>query len=193
MARADSHDLRVRVLEAVATGMSRRQAAARYRIGVATVIRWAALAAVTGETKAKRQGRPRGSKLDAHEAFLLALIDGTDDITLAEMQARLRTERDVLVGLGTLWRFFDGRAINWKKLGRQSGCFVGLCVGGVAREVRDGSNPVPNTGSRAGAAPRPPALPGLRRCDADPLREPPHPGDAVRHGAAAPEDPAVRG
>ncbi len=115
MARADSHDLRVRVLEAVATGMSRRQAAARYRIGVATVIRWAALAAVTGETKAKRQGRPRGSKLDAHEAFLLALIDGTDDITLAEMQARLRTERDVLVGLGTLWRFFDRGAFTWKK------------------------------------------------------------------------------
>jgi len=115
MARADSHDLRVRVLEAVATGMSRRQAAARYRIGVATVIRWAALAAVTGETKAKRQGRPRGSKLDAHEGFLLALIEETDDITLLEMQDRLRAERGVSVGLGTLWRFFDGRAITWKK------------------------------------------------------------------------------
>ena len=115
MARAYSHDLRVRVLEAVATGMSRRQAAARYRIGVATVIRWAALAAVTGETKAKRQGRPRGSKLDAHESFLLALIDEADDITLAEMQDRLRAERGVSVGLGTLWRFFDGRAITWTK------------------------------------------------------------------------------
>ena len=115
MARADSHDLRVRVLEAVATGMSRRQAAARYRIGVATVIRWAALVAVTGETKAKRQGRPRGSKLDAHEGFLLALIEETDDITLAEMQDRLRAERGVSVGLGTFWRFFDGRAITWKK------------------------------------------------------------------------------
>ena len=45
MARANSYDLRVRVLEAIATGMSRRQAAARYRIGVATVIRWAVHAA----------------------------------------------------------------------------------------------------------------------------------------------------
>jgi transposase len=115
MARAYSHDLRVRVLDAVATGMSRRQAAARYRIGVATVIRWAVHAAVTGETKAKRQGRPRGSKLDAHEGFLLALIDETDDLTLLEMQDRLRAERGVSVGLGTLWRFFDGRAITWKK------------------------------------------------------------------------------
>ncbi len=76
-----------------------------------------ALVAVTGETKAKRQGRPRGSKLDAHEGFLLALIEETDDITLLEMQDRLRAERGVLVGLGTLWRFFDGRAITWKKDG----------------------------------------------------------------------------
>jgi transposase len=115
MARAYSHDLRVRVLDAVGAGLSRREAAARYRIGIATVIRWAAHAAVTGETKAKRQGRPRGSKLDAHEGFLLALIEETDDITLLEMQDRLRAERGVSVGLGTLWRFFDGRAITWKK------------------------------------------------------------------------------
>ncbi len=115
MARADSHDLRVRVLDAVGAGLSRREAAARDRIGIATVIRWVALVAVTGETKAKRQGRPRGSKLDAHEGFLLALIEETDDITLAEMQDRLRAERGVLVGLGTLWRVFDGRAITWNK------------------------------------------------------------------------------
>jgi transposase len=115
MARAYSHDLRVRVLDAVGAGLSRRKAAARYRIGIATVIRWAAQVARTGETQAKRQGRPRGSKLDAHEGFLLALIDETDDITLAEMQDRLRAERGVSVGLGTLWRFFDGRAITWKK------------------------------------------------------------------------------
>src|SRR5215203_1682179 len=114
MARAYSHDLRVRVLDAVGAGLSRRKAAARYRIGIAPVIRWAAQVARTGETQAKRQGRPRGSKLDAHEGFLLALIEERDDLTLAEMQDRLR---GVSVGLGTLWRFFDGRAITWKKDG----------------------------------------------------------------------------
>jgi transposase len=115
MARAYSHDLRSRVLDAVATGASRRQAAARYRVGIATVVRWAARAALTGQTRAGRQGRPRGSKLDAHEGFLLALIDEADDITLAEMQARLRVERRVSAGLGTLWRFFARRAVTWKK------------------------------------------------------------------------------
>ena len=115
MARAYSHDLRVRVLDAVEAGLSRRAAALRYRVGVATVIRWAAHATMTGETRAQRQGRPPGSKLDEHEAFLFALIDEKDDITLAEMQERLRTERSVLVGLGTLWRFFACRAVTWKK------------------------------------------------------------------------------
>ena len=114
MARAYSHDLRVRVLDAVDAGLSRRAAAARYRVGIATVIRWAAQVARTGETQAKRQGRPRGSKLDAHESFLLALIDEADDITLAEMQVRLGAERGVSVGLGTLWRFFARRAVTWK-------------------------------------------------------------------------------
>lgn len=65
----------MRGLDAVSGGLSRRAAAARYWVGIATVIRWAAHAAVTGETKAKRQGRPPGSKLDAHEAFLLTLIE----------------------------------------------------------------------------------------------------------------------
>src|SRR5215210_5583494 len=141
MARAYSHDLRVRVLEAVATGMSRRQAAARCRIGVATVIRWAMHAAATGETEAKRQGRPRGSKLDAHEAFLLALIDEADDITLAEMQARLRTEQDVLVGLGTLWRFFDRRAFTWKKRRRTRPSRI---VPTLRPRARRGSRPSPS-------------------------------------------------
>ncbi len=142
MARAYSHDLRVRVLDAVGAGLSRRAAAARYRIGVATVIRWAALVAVTGETKAKRQGRPRGSKLDAHEGFLLGLIDETDDITLAEMQDRLRAKRGVSVGLGTLWRFFDGRAVTWKKSRRMR---PSRTAPTWRRRARHGSRPSPNS------------------------------------------------
>jgi hypothetical protein len=30
------------------------------------------------------------------------------------MQERLRAERGVFVGLGTLWRFFARRAVTWK-------------------------------------------------------------------------------
>ncbi|GEM_PF-4821473 len=48
MARALSDDLRIRVLKASATGMSARQAAGRFGVGVSTAIRWSARA-VEGE------------------------------------------------------------------------------------------------------------------------------------------------
>jgi transposase len=55
------------------------------------------------------------SKLDAHEAFLRDLIERQADITLEEMRARLREERSLTVGLGTLWRFLDARDLTYKK------------------------------------------------------------------------------
>lgn len=79
MVRAYSPDLRIRVLDAVGAGLSRRAAALRYRVGIATVIRWAAHATTTGETQAQRQGRPPGSKLDVHEAFLLGFTEEKDE------------------------------------------------------------------------------------------------------------------
>lgn len=79
MARAYGLDLRVRVLDAVDADLSRRAATRRYRIGVATVIRWAAHARTTGETRARRQGGPPGRKHAEHEAFLFTLIDEKDE------------------------------------------------------------------------------------------------------------------
>ena len=142
MARAYSQDLRVRVLDAVGAGLSRRAAAARYRIGIATVIRWAAHASLTGETKAKRQGRRRGSKLDVHESFLLALIEERDDITLVEMQDLLRAERGMAVGLGTLWRFFTRRSVTWKKSRRTR---PSRTAPTWQRRARPGSRPSPTS------------------------------------------------
>jgi transposase len=71
--------------------------------------------ATTGTVAARPQGRARRSKLDPHEAFLRALIAERDDITLEEMRARLREERALPVGLGTLWSFLDARGLTYKK------------------------------------------------------------------------------
>ncbi len=115
MARAYSQDLRDRVLSATAAGASARGAAGRFGVGVKTAIEWVRRARETGERTARRQGQPKGSKLDEHEAFLLGLVAETDDITLAEMQGRLREERGVSIGTPTLWRFFDARGLTFKK------------------------------------------------------------------------------
>lgn len=74
MARALSDDLRIRVLKASAAGMSARQAASRFGVGVSTAIRWIARA-VEGEPTPRPQGWKRPSLLDAHEAFVVEMID----------------------------------------------------------------------------------------------------------------------
>ncbi len=114
MGRPYSQDLRERVVDA-AEATSRRQAAARFGVGVATAIRWMAALTTTGTVAARPQGRARRSKLDPHEAFLRSLIAEKDDITLEEMRARLRDEHALTVGLGTLWSFLDARGLTYKK------------------------------------------------------------------------------
>src|SRR3712207_4743264 len=114
MARAYSQDLRDRVIKTALGGVSVRQAAARYGVGVSTAVLWVRRAR-SGEAAARRQGQIKGSKLDVHAAFRLELIDASSPISLHEMQARLREERGVSAGIGTLWRFFHARAITVKK------------------------------------------------------------------------------
>ena len=80
MTRAFSDDLRSRVLAASRNGMSARSAAARFGIGISTAIAWIASARQGRLTPAK-QGRRGGSRLDAHEDFIIGQI-----VTLFEPQ-----------------------------------------------------------------------------------------------------------
>ena len=66
MGGAPSGDLRSRVLKASADGMSARQAAARFGVGVSSAIRWIARSKI-GELAPRPQGRRRASSLDAPE------------------------------------------------------------------------------------------------------------------------------
>ena len=116
MARAYADDLRVRVLEAVAAGASARSAAARFGIGVATAIVWARRARQDGECTARPQGKPRGSRLDAHEAFIIAMIDEAKDITLNERVARLKAERALAIERSVLSTWLRGRGWTFKKV-----------------------------------------------------------------------------
>ena len=110
-----SEDLRSRVVGTVESGASCHEAAARFGVGVSSAIRWVHAWRNTGSVSAKPQGGDRRSaRIEAHGAFLVAAVERTVDITLAELQALLR-EQGVSVGIGTLWRFFDRRGISFKK------------------------------------------------------------------------------
>ena len=114
--QAYSGDLRSRVIKAAADGMSARQAAARFGVGVSTAIVWIRRFRANGEATARRQGKPRGSCLDVHADFILGLVKaGTKDISLAEIVERLGVERDVHVGITSVWKFLDRHGLTYKK------------------------------------------------------------------------------
>jgi transposase len=115
MARAYGNDLRARVLDAAARGASAHSVAARFGVGVSTAILWVRRARESGERSARKQGKPRGSRLDAHEAFVVAMIEANKDITLNEMVGRLSTEREVEVGRSALSAWLRGRGWTFKK------------------------------------------------------------------------------
>jgi transposase len=115
MARAYSQDLRDRVIDAALAGLSARGAAERFGIGEATAIVWVRRARQTGERKARKQGQPRRSKLDAHRDFLLGLIEATPDMTISELLERLLIERGVKASRALLWVFLDRLGLTFKK------------------------------------------------------------------------------
>ena len=116
MARAYSLDLRKRVIEAIESGLSTREAARRFSIGISTSGAWYRAWRSSGRLEPGRQGKPKVSKLDAHETFILALVETDErDITLAEIAEHLETERGVKASLTTVHAFFAKRGITYKK------------------------------------------------------------------------------
>ena len=136
MARYLSEDLRVRVIEAVGAGASRRQAAARFGASVSSdpgVAEWRA----SGRTAPWSQGGDRQSdRIEDEGAFLLARIAETPDVTLAELREALWHERGLRVAVSTLWRFFDRRRITLKKDGAFRRAGAPGREGATARLVR---------------------------------------------------------
>lgn len=115
MPRVLSQDLRERVVAAVASGVSCRQAAARFGVSAASAICWRQLALRQGTPAAKAQGGDRRSgRIETQADVILTAIKAKDDITLVELQALL-AKRGTPVGIGTLWRFFKRHKITRKK------------------------------------------------------------------------------
>jgi transposase len=115
MSKALSLDLRIRVLKAVAGGMSCRQAAERFGVSAASAIRWRSLERLVGDARPKALGGDRRSgRIEAHATLILTLLDETPDMTLQELKAALM-DRGITVGYGTLWRFFKRHDTSRKK------------------------------------------------------------------------------
>ena len=111
-----SEDLRQRVVEAVATGSSRRSAAERYSVSASSAIRWVEQAASGGSVAPRKQGRPAGKgPLADHLDYLVATVEAAPDITMPELAARLLTERGVGAAEASISRLLCRAGFTYKK------------------------------------------------------------------------------
>ncbi len=102
MARALSNDLRRRVVAAVMEGgMARRSASGLRR-------RRRSSGSMHG-------GGRRSRRIEVQAATVLAMIEETPDMTLAEIAAHLEDAHGLRASQSTVWRFFHRRGITFKK------------------------------------------------------------------------------
>ena len=126
MPKPYSEEFRIRVIEDVTTGASRREAAEHYGISPSVVVLWAQRFEETGSVAAKPSGGST-SPLEKHAKFLLALIAEQADMTLDEIVAVMR-KRKIAGSRTAVWRFFARRNISFKK--------NSVCEGAEARGCR---------------------------------------------------------
>ena len=113
MPKSYSGDLRERVIEAVTTGASRREAADRFEVSASTAVKWLQ----RWRDKKSAAPKPRGgstSPLEKFAARVLALIAEQPDLTLVETVAALHKRR-IRTSRSALSRFFYRHDITVKK------------------------------------------------------------------------------
>jgi transposase len=115
MGRPYSVDLRERVVAAVeGGGLSCRQAAAQFGVGVSTAINWVRRLRETGSVRPGQMGGHKPKSIwGAHRSWLLARIEAKD-FTLRGLVAEL-AERGLKVDYRTVWSFVHAEKLSFKK------------------------------------------------------------------------------
>lgn len=116
MPKIYSSDLRERVILAVERdGLSRREAARRYRVSASIAVKWVERYRRTGRCELRPVGGDRRSKLPAHTDWILAQVAAEPDLTLRALGERLQAAQGVRADPGMLSRFLRRHGISFKK------------------------------------------------------------------------------
>ena len=110
-----SLDLRMRIVGAVGSGSSIRQAARRFAVSPSAAIKLMQRVRATGSAAPARYGGHRRPLLAPYEADLRRLVEATPDLTLAELQAELQRRCGVLAGLSTIHNALRRIGLRHKK------------------------------------------------------------------------------
>jgi transposase len=96
--------------------MSRRGAARRFGIAVSTAIKLVDQWRRTGDIRPRRQGGDhRSQPIEAHAGEILALVEETPDLTLAEIAEQLERVHGLRVSQSAVWRLFARHGLTFKK------------------------------------------------------------------------------
>ena len=114
MGKPYSMDLRERVVGAVEGGLSRNEAARRFKVAISTAINWVHRKEATGSVAPGQMGghKPRSIRGE-HEAWLLGRIE-RGEYTLRGLVAELG-ERGLKVDYRSVWTFVHEQDQSFKK------------------------------------------------------------------------------
>ena len=113
-----SPDLRRRVLETIAEGLSYRAAAERFRVSVDSIVEWRRLEREQGHPgRRPTGGDTRSWKIEAERDAVLGILSENPGFTLAELRRALE-ERGLAFGRGAIRNFLGRRGIALRKHGR---------------------------------------------------------------------------
>jgi transposase len=131
MPKPYSYELRVRVIESIEEGATRRETAELFGISPSVVVLWAQ----RWEEERSVSAKPTGgsvSPLEGHVEFLIGLVTAQPDLTLNEIVAAMRKAK--IGGSRTaVWRFYERHGFSFKK----------NFVRGGAKARRGGPRPPP--------------------------------------------------
>jgi transposase len=112
MSRELSVDFRVRVLGAVASGATHREAPERFGVSAASISRWRKRERDQGDPRPARLGGDRRSdRIEAHRDAVMAALGRGRDATIEEVRASL-AQQGLIFGFGTIQRFFARHSIT---------------------------------------------------------------------------------
>ncbi len=114
MARPYSMDLRERVIEAILGGLSRRQAAAQFKVSISVAIGWMERYQETGSVQPGQMGGHKPRKISGdHEAWLQARCRA-GDFTIHGLVRELK-DRRLDVDYRSVWDFIHREGYSFKK------------------------------------------------------------------------------
>ena len=115
MAKPYSMDLRERVAAAVEQGgLSRRQAASQFGVGISTAINWVRRLRETGSVAPGQMGGHKPKKIQGEDRAWLLQRCQEQDFTLRGLVAELAA-RGLKVDYHTMWDFVHAEKLSYKK------------------------------------------------------------------------------